>query len=549
MAGVTSVRVSTSGDRIRMSVRSASHAARRPAGLVVVLVAAVALAGCSSDDATARATSDGAGPGTTADGPVAADVVELRPLSVEAGRIVDDRGRSVLLRGANVNALGDYFQADPEVEPTAPVTDADWDAMAAHGLSVVRLILSWSRLEPERGTIADDYLLQVRGAVEAANARGLYVVLDVHQDAWGKEVATPDGTTCPEGTEAAIGWDGAPAWATLTDGASTCRTGGRESAPAVQAAFGNFYANTDGIRDRLVAVWGAVAEEFAGTAGVAGFELLNEPNPVAPADEALAGYNRFVADAIAAIRAAERSAGADPIPVFVEPVVSFPLPGSRLDPAVVADPDLVFAPHNYAESIGPKVLTVEQTFDVDKAGAEELGPPGSPAALWIGEYGWWNTDPATLEVARRYAAAEDARALGGAWWQWRQTCGDPHSVGLPGATATEDQVHLVTRRCPGDVDAGPTREFLAILGRSYPRAAPGRVAELRSDIDTGAVSLRGTDAAPGAELVVWLAGRDGTAAALPAVTDGLTSVDLAEVPGGRILTATTTSAAYLLEVR
>lgn len=338
-------------------------------------------------------------------------------------------------------------------------------------------------------------------------------------------------------------------WATLTDGASTCRTGGRESAPAVQAAFGNFYANTDGIRDRLVAVWGAVAEEFAGTAGVAGFELLNEPNPVAPADQALAGYNRFVADAIAAIRAAERSAGTDPIPVFVEPVVSFPLPGSRLDPAVVADPDLVFAPHNYAESIGPKVLTVEQTFEVDQAGADTLGPPGSPAALWIGEYGWWNTDPATLEVARRYAAAEDARALGGAWWQWRQTCGDPHSVGSPGATATEDQVHLITRTCPGDTDAGPTPEFLAILGRSFPRAAPGRIAELRSDIDTGALVVRGAGAAPGAELVVWLADVDGSAAAVPAVTDGLTSVELATVPGGRILTATTTSADYLLEVR
>ena len=517
--------------------------------MVAVLVAVAVLAGCSPEDATAPSTGAGAGPAATAGGPAPADRVELRPLSVEEGRIVDDRGRSVVLRGANVNALGDYFRADPEVAPTAPVTDADWDAMAAHGLSVVRLILSWSRLEPERGTIDDDYLERVRGAVEAANARGLYVVLDMHQDAWGKEVATPDGTTCPEGTQAAIGWDGAPGWATLTDGASTCRTGGRESAPAVQAAFGNFYANTDGIRDRLVAVWGAVAEEFAGTSGVAGFELLNEPNPVAPADQALAGYNRFVADAIAAIRAAERSAGTDPIPVFVEPVVSFPLPGSRLDPAVVADPDLVFAPHNYAESIGPKVLTVEQTFEVDQAGADALGPPGSPAALWIGEYGWWNTDPATLEVARRYAAAEDARALGGAWWQWRQTCGDPHSVGSPGATATEDQVHLITRTCPGDTDAGPTPEFLAILGRSFPRAAPGRIAELRSDIDTGALVVRGAGAAPGAELVVWLADVDGSAAAVPAVTDGLTSVELATVPGGRILTATTTSADYLLEVR
>ncbi len=61
--------------------------------------------------------------------------------------------------------------------------------------------------------------------------------------------------------------------------------------------------------------------------------------------------------------------------------------------------------------------------------------------------------------------------------------------------------------------------------------------------------VRGAGAAPGAELVVWLADVDGSAASVPAVTDGLTSVELAPVPGGRILTATTTSADYLLEVR
>ncbi len=508
-------------------------------------------AGCSSgpdDGGTATPTViDG-----VADAPVAprhaGDVVDLRPLSVDDGRIVDDLGRSVLLRGANVNALGDYHQGDPDIEPTAPVTGGDWDAMAAHGFSVVRLIVSWSALEPTRGEVDRGYLAEVRSAIEAANERGVYVVVDMHQDAWGKFVATPDGVECPAGTEPAIGWDGAPEWATLTGGESTCRPGGRESAPAVQTAFRNFYANTDGIRDRLVAVWGEIAAVFAGTSGVAGYELLNEPNAVQPSAEALAGYNRFVADSLAAIRAAEAASGADPALVFAEPIVTYPLPDSRLDPAVVADPNLVFAPHNYAESIGPRVLTVEQTFDIDIAGAADLGAPGSPTALWIGEYGWWNTRPETLEIARRFAAAEDSAAVGGAWWQWRQTCGDPHSVGVPGGRAEDDVVHLVTRACPDDVDVGPTEPFLAILGRSYPRAAPGRIDSLASNPDTGELTLAASGAEIGAELVVWLPHAADFLQPDEAATFGLDDVTLVDVEGGRFLTATTTAPAYTLTV-
>jgi endoglycosylceramidase len=530
---------------------------RRGPNPALVLLGAAALAvgvascsGSGGDDGRAGG-GDAAAP-TSGVSPVAApapgDALELRPLSVAGGRIVDDLGRDVLLRGANVNALGEYHRADPVVAPTAPVTDDDWDAMAAHGLSVARLIISWSRVEPVRGEVDQEYLAEVGDAVRAANARGIYVVLDMHQDAWSATLATPAGETCPEGTEPAIGWDGAPAWATITDGQSTCRPGSRESAPAVQAAFRNFYADTDGIRSRLAATWGRIAAFFAGTPGIAGYELLNEPNPVQPGPGSLAGYSRFVADAIAAIRAAEAGAGADPTPVFVEPIVSYPLSDSMPDAAVVSDPDLVFAPHNYAESIGPEILTLEQTFAVDQNGADQLGPPGDPAALWIGEYGWWDTGAESLEEARRYAAEEDRRALGGAWWQWRQTCGDPHSVGSPGATATEDQVHLVRRTCPGDTDAGLTEEFLSILGRAYPRAAPGRIAELISDPATGALTVRGTGAGPGVELVVWLPDVDGAPPVEPTTVDGLGEVEIERVRGGRLLTATTTGADYILVV-
>lgn len=78
------------------------------------------------------------------------DPLALRPLSVSSdNRFVDDLDREVLLRGANITSLGEYWQGNPDHSPTLPTTDQDWDAMAARGFSVVRLVVHWSRLEAE----------------------------------------------------------------------------------------------------------------------------------------------------------------------------------------------------------------------------------------------------------------------------------------------------------------------------------------------------------------------------------------------------------------
>jgi endoglycosylceramidase len=507
-----------------------------------VLVVAACSAGASDD-------ADGDGPGG-ADAAVEAPapIAALGPLAVSRDgrpRIVDDQGRDVLLRGANFNALGDYHQDDPELSPTRPPTADDWDQMAANGFSVVRLLVSWSALEPERGELDRDYIDRIRAAVDDAADRGIYTVIDFHQDAYGRYVATPAGTACPPGTEAAIGWDGAPEWATLTDGESTCRpVGYREGAPAVQAAFRNFYENTDGIRDAFVATVARVAGEFADEPAVAGYDLLNEPNLVLPADESSARYTELAAGLVSSIRAAEDDAGGFPHLLFLEPIVLFPLPGTMPDPGFTDDRDIVFAPHNYAESIGPAILTVEQTADIGAGAAGDRGWP-----LWVGEYGIFETGDDKLDVLRRFAATQDAGLSGGAAWQWRQLCGEPHTVGTPGNVADGRVVQLNFVGCPGDRDGGPNVAFLRIVGRAYPRAAPGELTELVSDPDTGALAVGGTiasapEAASGAELVVWVPGTD----APEARVEGLTDPVVTPVDGGAYLTATPTGTTYRLEV-
>ena len=111
----------------------------------------------------------------------------------------------------------------------------------------MRLGISWSALEPERGELDAAYVAQIQDAVGWAKEHGIYVVLDMHQDSWWNG-ATPEGTACRPGTDPMWGYDGAPEWATITDGAPRCQFQGRDISPASDRAFQNFYFDTDGVQ-------------------------------------------------------------------------------------------------------------------------------------------------------------------------------------------------------------------------------------------------------------------------------------------------------------
>ena len=109
---------------------------------------------------------------------------------------------------------------------------------------------------------------------------------------------------------------------------------------------------------------------------------------------------------------------------------SAPTPSRRR--ASPTDEQIVFAPHLYAESItvdrkvGIATVSIEQGFDAAARTAARYGAP-----LWVGRVGLVRRarrgPPAGSSASPRQ---EDERLpIGGAWWVWRQACGDPHIVG------------------------------------------------------------------------------------------------------------------------
>ena len=467
------------------------------------------------------------------------------PLQVRKGphaAIVDNQQRSVLLRGVNLNGLGDYYQANPEQPTVAPITDRDFADMAALGLNVVRLILSWSALEPQRGVFDPAYLERIKSVVAMAKRHGLYVVLDMHQDAWGKYIASSADTQCGF-FEKAIGWDGAPQWATLTDGQSTCRLPGlREASPAVATAFQNFWRNRDGIQNELIATWVWLVTQFAAEPAIAGYDLLNEPNfgvTVGFSQTLLMG--NFYWQAIRAIRTAENNvAGGFHHIVFFEPSVEWSAFGITLWPIGLfqLDGNIVFAPHLYSGSI-----TVTGTIASGFANAANVAR-FYQTPFWSGEWGWFGDPRVTAPQIRAYGQYEDKYRIGGTAWQWHQACGDPHSQAIWGGhDVTGTQYSVVESECPGDTVTGVSPAYATVLSRAYPRYSPGHLDSLSSDPLQGVLTLSGATAATGTlELWVPQTGRVDT----PRLSGGA-NTRIRILPGG-YLVQTRVSGNYVIRV-
>ena len=161
--------------------------------------------------------------------------------------------------------------------------------MSLWGINLVRLGVIWEAVEREPGVYDHEYLNQVESLVERLAERGIYTIVDSHQDIFSRAL-------CGEGVPTFY----FPEWDTLDHVCPWSPVGVLFSAfgnclpfdyykvpvdpltklpipeectkqnflklytaPEVASAFEQFWSNTNGLQDKFMDYWRVVATKFA----------------------------------------------------------------------------------------------------------------------------------------------------------------------------------------------------------------------------------------------------------------------------------------------
>lgn len=422
-------------------------------------------------------------------------------LSVRAGQIVDNLGRAVILRGFNDDAL---LQIGADSAPP-PLTPADAALMESEGFDVVRLPISWSRLEPAPGRFSQGYLRQIAGLVALCARHHLYVVLDMHTEDFGVR----------------FGGSGAPAWLSVPAVPDLrlpflSSAWQRHLSPAVNAALAYFWLYPNWQRLYWQA-WAKVAREFRADPAVAGYDLYNEPHPfpVPPAIFETHLLWPFYATGITDL------AKVDPNHLFIVEGDLFGGLPTAIRPLHARN--LVYSTHLYSGSILPPTFHGNsQPLQAElKQGLGEASQ--LPAAYWPGEVGI----DRTRSIAKSWAAAEIALSnrflTGWAWWQWN----DPAGWGVEQGAA------------------GPDAQWLDLLAQPFIRSYPGTVSHLSYSPRTRTLSAEVTTRGSSPTLLVsWPA-----SAGVPTVVSRCLEPISDYVPSQGVLTVRVLTPSCRIEIR
>ncbi|MEA2368122.1 MAG: endoglycosylceramidase [Thermoleophilaceae bacterium] len=447
----------------------------------------------------------------------------------------DAQGRRVELHGANLVPKcgsdtrpakapgtpclpgGDRGQPDYTLSPSATdpgrrFTARDAATLRRLGFSVVRLGIVWSGLEPgPKGAKADDpryctrhtpgtpfaslgvadpyrqadvdaYLRRVDRTVKLLAREHIRVLVDMHQDGWGRPFDNP-GSDTPWMSE------GAAAWATCTDDFPFNQPAtwqGAYTDPAVNSALTHFWSNdvSANLQGQFIRVWKAVARHYAENPAVIGYDVFNEPS----APTALTGpeFDRQLACFYAGSAHAAASCGGTVPPSQAPPdgvvpeiqkvaprqIVFYEAPiltdfGGTTTLGIVEQlpfPRLALSYHVYGgvpasgsfqcdqPSCGPQE---QQSFDNfrEERGQTMTKQPGGPAWL-LTEFGAEDYVP---DVARVAALADERLA---SWTYWAAL-----QLHDPTGSPTEGLIDERTRR--------PDPGRSAVLARPYPLATAG----------------------------------------------------------------------------
>ena len=427
-------------------------------------------------------------------------------------QVLDSNGRTVLLKGVNADGIVDYFRPDLATPyPTDPASYAngacppddpsvegvmlcqsDFGQIAPLGYDAIRLNVSWSLLEPRPGEIDQTYLARIAQVVGWAKSKGIYVVIDMHQDAWSKYVYTAPSDTCLPPFQAIRGFDGAPRWASDHVAPACALNGVRELDPAVQEDFQKLYDDAPapdgvGLQEHYAQAMLALAQRFHDEPAVAGYEIINEPSPgynavpgEVDATELFPFYGKVVNHVVSQVTGFRQL-------FFIEPnterdvtdLSAIVTPWS----AYSSYPNVVYAPHVYTG-----VFTLDQQvastrfFPSDggyKSAISDAKALGLP--LWVGEFGNNPADDNT--ILRTNYELQDGYGVGGTLWLWKENGNDVNRAVFWGVYG------------PPFPPGTPQQLRIKYTSRAFPVYTAGEPSGFTYDPDTATFDLHASSAA------------------------------------------------------
>ena len=182
----------------------------------------------------------------------------------EDNRFYNEEGKELLLQGIN------FVCKEKEKGYLFPEHERLFKEFAEKGFNMIRLGIFWDAVEPVPGKMDDDYLQKINQVIEEAEKNSLYVLIDMHQDLWSVKYG-----------------DGAPEWATVTDGAphpTDCAIwfDAYLRSEAIIHAAEHFWKDDKaedgiGLMQHYVSMWEYIVRSIDHHENIIGYEPMNEP--------------------------------------------------------------------------------------------------------------------------------------------------------------------------------------------------------------------------------------------------------------------------------
>lgn len=417
---------------------------------------------------------------------------------------VDTSDRVRVFHGVNVvEKLPPFLPVSTGFDARNSLSEADILNLSSWGLNAVRLGVLWAGVMPQEGWVNATYLRTARSFVRALAARGIYTLVDMHQDSMGARYC---GEGFPEwavqkalrlsgmNVSAAnrfpkpFHWDmrvdpsGLPSREACSAHDFLLYYGTTEASAAREAFFKDMHAD-------FAAHWAAVASALRDETSVLGYELFNEPFSRSPGASDRRKLLPLYQAAHEAIRAHDQRAI-----VFFEPHVlngqfglasDFPHggPGGELYNDRQAFAYHIYCQNGTSTAVGLALCNValRTAWGSFRANNARLG-----GGRMLTEFGAVSDSPHALRVLRKSLDLADAHMQSWTYWSFKPydditTNASPLSEGLYYRNGTLQ------------------RQKLAELSRPYAPLISGKPIAWHYDADSLAFTLRyvcGSSAAP-----------------------------------------------------